>query len=214
MGTVTVSLPSDGTTADVGDYNTPITTIVNAINGNLDNSNIASGAAIDGSKLASGTIGSNQVAVGSPVQIVTTNFNAVATGTTQIPFDDTKPQSTEGDQYMTQTVTPKSTTNHLYIEATIMLGHSTANNFMTVALFQDSGTDALAATSFYGVGVATGTMNITLRHDMVAGTISATTFKIRAGMGTAGTTTFNGQSGNRVYGGVTVSNIKITEYKA
>jgi hypothetical protein len=30
MGTVSVSLPSDGTTADVADYNTPITTIVNA----------------------------------------------------------------------------------------------------------------------------------------------------------------------------------------
>lgn len=52
MGTISVSLPSDGTTADVSDYNTPITTIVNSINGNLDNSNIASGAAISTSKLA------------------------------------------------------------------------------------------------------------------------------------------------------------------
>lgn len=56
MGTVSVSLPSDGTTADVADYNTPITTIVNAINGNLDNTNIASGAAITGSKLADASI--------------------------------------------------------------------------------------------------------------------------------------------------------------
>lgn len=55
MGTVSVSLPSDGTTADVSDYNTPITTIVNAINGGLDNANIASSAAIDPSKIAGGS---------------------------------------------------------------------------------------------------------------------------------------------------------------
>lgn len=52
MGVISVSLPSDGSTADVADYNTPINTIVNAINGNLDNANIVSGAAIATSKLA------------------------------------------------------------------------------------------------------------------------------------------------------------------
>lgn len=52
MGTISVSLPADGTTANVADINTPINTIVNEINGNIDNNNIKSGAAIDGSKLA------------------------------------------------------------------------------------------------------------------------------------------------------------------
>lgn len=56
MGTISVSLPSDGTTADVADFNTPINTIVNEINGELDNANIASDAAIDGSKLANASI--------------------------------------------------------------------------------------------------------------------------------------------------------------
>lgn len=52
MGNISVTLPIDGTTAEVADYNTPITTIVNEINGNLDNSNIAAAAAIATSKLA------------------------------------------------------------------------------------------------------------------------------------------------------------------
>lgn len=52
MGVISVSLPSDGTTADVADYNTPVTTIVNEINGNLDNANIKTGAAIATAKLA------------------------------------------------------------------------------------------------------------------------------------------------------------------
>lgn len=68
MGTISVSLPSDGSTADVADYNTPITTVVNAINGNLDNANIATGAAIDGAKIASSSLTSSQMATSvSPV---------------------------------------------------------------------------------------------------------------------------------------------------
>lgn len=53
MATISVSLPSDGTTADVSDYNTPITTIVNEFNGNIDNDNIKTAAAISTAKLAS-----------------------------------------------------------------------------------------------------------------------------------------------------------------
>lgn len=56
MSTISVSLPADGETIDVADYNTPINTIVNEINGNLDNSNIDAAAAIDGSKLADNSV--------------------------------------------------------------------------------------------------------------------------------------------------------------
>lgn len=52
MGTINVSLPSDGTTADVADYNTPINTIVSEFNGNIDNANIKNAAAIATSKIA------------------------------------------------------------------------------------------------------------------------------------------------------------------
>jgi hypothetical protein len=56
MANISVSLPSDGETIDVADYNTPITTIVNDYNGNIDNSNIATAAAISGTKIADATI--------------------------------------------------------------------------------------------------------------------------------------------------------------
>jgi hypothetical protein len=52
MGTVSLTLPSDGTTGEVADYNTPLTTLANEFNGNIDNNNIKAGAAIDGAKLA------------------------------------------------------------------------------------------------------------------------------------------------------------------
>jgi hypothetical protein len=53
MGTISVTLPQDGTTADVADYNTPITTIVTAINGNLDSSNISS---LSGTKITAASL--------------------------------------------------------------------------------------------------------------------------------------------------------------
>lgn len=65
MGIISVSLPSDGTTADVADVNTPLTTIATEINGNLDNNNIKSGAAIDGSKLADASIPATKLATGA-----------------------------------------------------------------------------------------------------------------------------------------------------
>lgn len=40
MATISVTLPSDGESIDAADVNTPINTIVNAINGNLDSDNI------------------------------------------------------------------------------------------------------------------------------------------------------------------------------
>lgn len=52
MGIISVSLPSDGQTADAADVNTPINTIVNEFNGNIDNANIKSAAAIATSKIA------------------------------------------------------------------------------------------------------------------------------------------------------------------
>lgn len=63
MGTISVSLPADGTGADVTDYNTPITTIVNTINGNLDSNNLAANA-VTAAKIADATITAGKTAFG------------------------------------------------------------------------------------------------------------------------------------------------------
>lgn len=56
MGTVSLSLPSDGQTIDAADVNTPFNTLAAEFNGNIDNDNIASDAAISGTKLANNSI--------------------------------------------------------------------------------------------------------------------------------------------------------------
>lgn len=147
------------------------------------------------------------------VQRVSTMFNASTTGSTVIPIDDTIPQQTEGDQYMTQVITPKSATSVLQIDVVINLTTNQASGTLAAALFQDSSTNAVAA-SWIAVPGSTLATQIIFRHIMTSGTTSATTFKVRAGLGAAGTTTFNGSASNRFFGGVMASSLSITEYAA
>jgi hypothetical protein len=142
-------------------------------------------------------------------QVVSTITGAVATGSTQVPFDDTIPQNTEGDQYMSLAITPKSATSKLVIEVVANFD-SSAPAGVIMALFQDSVANALAA-SWDFVDTASGRVQVVLRYVMTSGTTSATTFKVRAGPDGAATLTFNGGSGGRKLGGVMASGIVITE---
>jgi len=151
------------------------------------------------------------VTAGTVVQIVHTTTGAVATGTTVIPGDDTIPQITEGDQYMSLAITPLSATNRLFIEHIGSFAHPNINAVMCVALFV--GTTANALGCHYDESPAANRMprNYSVSHDMVAGVTTTLTFRVRAG-GDAGTTTFNGRAGNRMFGGVIASILRITEY--
>jgi len=145
---------------------------------------------------------------GAVVQVQETITGEVASGTTQIPADDTIPQITEGDQYLTQAITPKSVMNKLEIEIATQLSHvSTAG--MRTCLFRDATADALSSSS--GDTEASGEGNCYINHTLTAGSTAATTFRVRAGANVAGTTTLNGVSGARVFGGTLNSFIKILE---
>ncbi len=144
----------------------------------------------------------------SVVHQVSFQTGAYAAGSTIIPVDDSIPQNTEGDEYMTLSITPSNIAHTLVITAWATVNVS-SSSFMTMALFQDANVDALAATcDFNGVSVPN---QIMLTYVMPAGTISATTFKIRMG-GTSGSIYFNGLIGGRVYGGVSNSGMQIVEY--
>ena len=144
------------------------------------------------------------------LQSVTYQTGAVATGSTAIPGDNTIPQNTEGDQYLSLAITPTSATSLLEITVLAVVSNSASVN-QTLALFQDSTANALAAT--FGFITATAVLPMPLTHYMTAGTTSATTFKVRSG-GTAGQTTFNGLGAAGYLGGVMASRITIKEYAA
>ena len=149
------------------------------------------------------------VSSGTVLQVVNYQTGAVATGTTAIPFDDTIPQNTEGDEYMSLAITPKSATSKLLIQVTVQATCSVLS-WVNAALFQDSTANALAAAFGFTDAAASGHA-VEFTHYMTSGTTSSTTFKVRAGVNVAGTITFNGQYAVRKFGGVLASSITITE---
>lgn len=147
---------------------------------------------------------------GKLLQMVNYTTGSYSTGATTIPYDNTKPQNTEGDEYMRCAITPSNANHHLLIEVT-WIGSSSANSIIhIVALFQDNGADALAAAASWITALSCAT-TVSFSYYMLAGTTSETTFKVRAGGHMAGTTYFNGASGAGIFNGTCASSITISE---
>ncbi len=150
--------------------------------------------------------------VGAVVQELVNATNTVDTGTDIIPLDDTIPQNTEGKEFITLAITPKSATNKLNIKAEIQCSFTVAADIVA-ALFRDSTADAITATAIFQSS-PNGRTRLRLSASVTAGSTSATTFKVRAGGSVAGTITVNGSAGARLFGGINLSSITITEVKA
>ena len=110
-----------------------------------------------------------------------------------IPFDGTIPQSSEGVQAVTATITPKNSANRLRITCTfpavLVNSSGSSGNWSgaVAALFKDSDVSAIAATLIaYVFDITLGSSGV-LIHEMPAGGTSAITFKVRIGKTTAGT---------------------------
>lgn len=150
---------------------------------------------------------------GDVVQVASTQTGATASGTTVLPFDDTIPQNTEGDQYMSQAITPRSGANLLRIDSLLFLSSGASSPWLTAALFQDSTANALAAQSSF-LNALNGGLTVSILYSLRSSTTSSTTFKIRAGTQSAGTTTFNGDNVGRKFGGVMNSYLIVQEVVA
>jgi hypothetical protein len=147
---------------------------------------------------------------GQVLQIVNYTTGTYATGTGSIPIDNTIPQNTEGDEYLSLSITPKSATSKLVILVVLQLNVSAAQ-WTSVALFQDSTANALASGWNY-IDLATAGSNVVICHYMTSGTTSATTFKVRAAGNSGITIGINGQAGIAArFGGTLSSSITITE---
>lgn len=152
-----------------------------------------------------------QVSSGGVVQAVEgTPYTTYATIATDMPVDNTIPQNTEGDEVVTVSITPTSATNRLVIEAECF-GMIDNAGTIAMAVFQDTTANALAATA--EGGAASSVVGLRIRHEMAAGTTSATTFKIRVGPSAAAANFYiNGDSSARLFGGVGAARVRVTEY--
>jgi len=145
---------------------------------------------------------------GELVQQVYAEQASVINCNASIPYDDTIPQSGEGTEVMTATITPTNASNYLHITFNFW-GTASAGVSIRVALFQDATANAL--TGVVDDAPANKHACTSLIYRMVAGTTSATTFKIRAGPG-SGSFYVNGTlAGARIFGGVSVATLTINE---
>jgi hypothetical protein len=133
---------------------------------------------------------------------------AVATGIATVPYDDSIPQITEGDQFLEVSYTPKSSTSKLIVES---VGHFSTSGVSQTAmsLYRDSEVNAIATTWQY---TSTDTeLAYHLNTEVTSGNTSPKRFSMRFGGDSASTTTFNGANATRKYGGNLTSFIRVTE---
>ena len=149
---------------------------------------------------------------GDVLQVQRNDTGALATGTTVIPYDDTIPQITEGIEFMTQAITCRATMNVVRVTAELQ-GSDSVSGTLAAAIFQDATANALAVTSFKTASGADAAF-LFVGYFGIIGTVSSSTFRVRAGCNNAGTFTFNGTGGARRYGGVYSSYIQVEEIMA
>lgn len=137
---------------------------------------------------------------------------SITSFSTQIPFDDTIPQQTEGTQVISLNFTPKSITNKLRVRFKADIStNSAAPGHGIASLFQDSNSNAIKATSAY-FGAASSIVQIALDHEYVPGTTSLITLAVRLGSSVGGATVFpNGTNGSRVFGGSGAMSLTVDE---
>lgn len=140
---------------------------------------------------------------------VTVNTTMQTTAAT-IPNDNTKPQQSEGFEWLTVIITPTNALNKLLLCVSGIL--SINGGSVIGAIFQDATADALDA-GFLPLGGTNTPYKVNYMYEMVAGTVLATTFKFRIGLQSAGTITMNGTGGAAWFGGVLQSTFSVVEVK-
>jgi len=147
------------------------------------------------------------------IQMQYATDNAVSAAlTTNIPFDDSIPQITEGSEVLTQAFTPKAATSILEVAAELHLSAAAAEHLIA-ALFVDTTADALAAVAEY-VGAADSVVVVKLRYLVVSGSTSARTYRIRVGTASQNVVLNGIVTGPaRRFGGVLISSLRITEWQ-
>ncbi len=146
----------------------------------------------------------------SILQKVTVFDSAIDSGTTIIPLDDTIPQITEGDEYMTLAITPKRSDSKLLIE--VQAAFNASISVMVVgALFRDATVDAVGAV-VEPIRAINWNNTMVFSFEVNSTATSLTTFRFRMGPDNAATVRFNSQTAGRIFGGISNSHIKITEY--
>lgn len=147
---------------------------------------------------------------GTIAQVVRDVETVYTTCGTIMPVDDTIPQSAEGDEILSVSITPTNAASTLLITVDLNVQLAIASGLFASAVFVDSVANAIAGR--VGTSPTTGrveTSNYT--HSLSAGSTTARTYKVRAGSATATDLKINGDDATRLLGGVMSSSLSVVE---
>lgn len=147
---------------------------------------------------------------GTVAQVVRDTEAVYTTLGTILPIDDTIPQNTEGDEVMTVAITPTNASSTLLIDVHANIGAGGAGDEVACAVFVDTTADAIAAAQTFGQNTGT-MMALDFNHTLSAGSTTARTYKVRCGGAAAADSFLNGTTASRMFGGVAISSITVTE---
>jgi hypothetical protein len=151
-------------------------------------------------------------------QVYTQSGTGASLGSTAMVSDDSAPRWDEGNAIsaLDTTITPTNASNILKIDILLFLSTTSAGGARVITgLYQDPTLAADTAIFMSSNANDNATLPVAHRitHYMVAGTTSATTFKLRSGDTVPGTITINGETGSQIGGGVMYSSMEIKEIK-
>jgi len=149
---------------------------------------------------------------GVVLQQIRSTTSAVFNLSTAIPYDDSIPQQTEGNEITTVTITPGATDSILVVEASVTGNIDSQNREGTGAIFRDATAGAIAA-SLLGRNQGDTTdfgFAASIRVFVTSGATDATTFKLRCGTDTTSGMSIDGDGANRRYGGVSATTLTVS----
>lgn len=163
------------------------------------------------STAVSGNLPAANAVSGSQIGHATATTASLVTCSTVMPFDDTVPQNTEGDEVLTLSYTPKSASSTLQITVCGNVGSSTNSSRVVFAVFKDSDASCItgSAGSVWNTST-TGSNMVGYSFTVASGSTSARTYKLRSGPQT-GSAYWNGTGGARAFGGAAATSITVKE---
>ncbi|MGO4741739.1 hypothetical protein AB4099_34940 [Bosea sp. 2KB_26] len=177
--------------------------------GSGDAEEIAVGA---GLTLSGGALTASAVAsTGAVINSVTSAYTSNATVTGTIPIDNTIPQSSEGTEIQTVTITPSSASNKIRVRWNGQFSSAVATTVATAALFIDSGVNAVRAVGVY-IDVANSLTCSILSFEHTPGDTNAHTYRIRVGPN-SGACALNGSVGAPYFNGTSAAVLVAEEIK-
>jgi hypothetical protein len=208
---ININTPADGTVSTAKIANDAVTYAkMQNISATLRLLGRASAGAGDPEELTAAQLRDLFLPSGSIIDRVVGTYVLATVLTAQIPVDDTIPQSSEGTQIISVSITPKSTTNKLRIRFS---GWGSASGLTTLiwSLF-NGGTNAIAAG---GVAVpSSGYLEqICGEVEYTPGVVTAQTISLRVGPSSAVNAMINGSAASRYFGGSGITTLTVEEIK-